>query len=286
MAEPGGELAQKRRLLQDVIAEVRELGIQAGPTGQDVARAAQVAVDSSPPFQEVIAGAPSDSLSEAQLDAYLASWQSFRDGLRGLVAARPRVDALTALASGSLNTALSAAVSVASRPGASARVLTARDDLARSSRRGPEVARALASMLRLGLDRSAGGSLPATDHLSAAVAALDAPPVPDGGPLPVLVALRECIERVFADLLRRRPRQEKAGKAADKVLSIGGQCARAGLPPDHFMPLAADADPLIDDLSKAKYGSVSRERQSVEFQRGLVFLNAFLDGLDEARFKP
>ncbi len=122
--------------------------------------------------------------------------------------------------------------------------------------------------------------------LTQAESALDVPVLGDGTPLSGVVPVRECIHRSVEELLRRRPTQEGTGKGIEsKVLSIGHQCGRPGLPPGHFEELGAQFRTLIDTISGTKQRKLAREVLVAIFNRSLLTFNAFLDSLDVAALR-
>jgi len=164
-------------------------------------------------------------------------------------------------------------------------VENSRTNLFRALDRYPLIDKAIASMRRLGLDSRGGSSRKPGELLNEAWGALERPVVGDGGPVSVLISLRECIDAVITELIRRRPRQVGAKGWHGKVVSVGGQCGRCSLPPDHFDRIGADAETLIDQLSAAKQTRIDREQLMECFNRGLLFLNALLDSIDEGRLR-
>jgi len=161
----------------------------------------------------------------------------------------------------------------------------AKSRLQQTLERFPLTEQAQSSMRRLGLDRRGGSRRAPPELLAEARGALELPGFQEGGPASVLIPLRECIEAAIAELLRRRPTQEPAGKAREKLTSLGRQCRRDGLDEAYFERLAVEADPLLNDLSGAKQGDMPRERVNELFHRGLLFLNSLLDGMDESRLR-
>jgi hypothetical protein len=133
------------------------------------------------------------------------------------------------------------------------------------------------SMRRLGLDPRL---------LNEANGALERPVLHEGGPVSVLITLRECINRALAELLRRRPMQEPASKMCDKLTSLGRQCARAALQEAHFERLGVEGDLLLNDLSSAKQADMARQQLNDLFNRGVLFLNALTSSVDETRLRP
>jgi len=151
--------------------------------------------------------------------------------------------------------------------------------------RAPLVETARLSLRRLKLDHRGGGDRTPLEILEQAKAALDRPSLAEAESLPVLVALRECIDASIAELVRRRLEQEPAGSIRDKLPSLGRHCARPDLDADHFDRLATDWHSLSNRLSGAKQAKLSRQQVSELFHQGLVFLNALLDSIDETRLR-
>src|SRR2546425_4128039 len=186
------------------------------------------------------------------------------------------------VASTSASTGMIAMVSSTSlrSPRLQADVEGAKSRLQQTLERFPLTEQAQSSMRRLGLDRRGGSRRAPPELLAQARGALELPGFQEGGPASVLIPLRERIEAAIAELLRRRPTQEPAGKAREKLTSLGRQCRRDGLDEAYFERRAVEADPLLNDLSGAKQGDMPRERVNELFHRGLLFLNSLLDGMD------
>jgi len=142
-----------------------------------------------------------------------------------------------------------------------------------------------AAMIRLGLDGRRGFSRTPVELLDEAASSLACPSAEDSGPVAVLVAVRECVESTLSRLLASRPTQEPARKANEKVLSIERQCGCGTLPPDHFSHLGTEATRLLEALSNAKQGELSRPQVMERYNQTLLLLQAFLNSLDETRLR-
>ena len=134
-------------------------------------------------------------------------------------------------------------------------------------------------MRRLGLDRRVGERRSAADLLNEANGAMERPVVEDGV-TSVLIPLRESINTVITELLRRRPQQESTKNWNDKVVSICNHCGIASLPAAQFAKLGNDAELLMGELSRAKQAGMERQHLMSRFQRGLLLLNALMDAID------
>ena len=151
--------------------------------------------------------------------------------------------------------------------------------------RNPQVEKAIASITsRLGLNSRGGGSRTPIDLLLEARGALDRPIVGDGRAVSVLVSLRECIDAAITELVRRRPTQEAVKGWSGKVVSVGSRIAVSFLV-SHFERLGVDGERLMNELSGAKQAAMTRDILMQYFNRGLLFLNALMESIDEARLR-
>ena len=145
----------------------------------------------------------------------------------------------------------------------------------------PLIQRAEAEMRRLGLDKRAGDNRRSPLELLR-----DAQQAFGGGPGSILIPLRESIESVLAALLLKRPTPEPAGRAGEKVESIGRQCGRSDLPSAHFPDLGTSAKTILNSLSGAKQANLAPEKVSELFYQGVTFLNTLLESLNETKLRP
>jgi hypothetical protein len=138
---------------------------------------------------------------------------------------------------------------------------------------------------RLSLDRCPSGGESCLSLLQKSEDAFKIPSGPEGNGIGVLIPLRESINRAYADLLSRRPRQGKAGNPGDKVRSICSQACHPAVDSAQIERLAQQADDLNDYLSGAKQGGMTRTQIREAVNRGLVFFLAFLRMIDETRLR-
>ena len=111
-------------------------------------------------------------------------------------------------------------------------------------------------------------------------------PVANGSPvITSLIPMRECINKVVAELLRRRPRQQPAPSQAKKVESIGGQLGRDGIASTAIQSLADRWHTLNDELSSAKEADLSREEWRISLQKATLFLIELLESLDPGKLR-
>lgn len=137
---------------------------------------------------------------------------------------------------------------------------------------------------RLGLDVATYGRSP-LDLLRESQISLLKPSGSEPNPTSVLIPMRECINGVLAGLLRRRPTQEQASHARDKVNSICTQLAKNWIDNGTIIRLAQEAEQLVDQLSSAKQGAISSQDIRSMFLRGKSFIKALLAVVDETKMR-
>jgi hypothetical protein len=287
MAEDAGKKKEELiRLLGEVGPQARKLEV----IGQELVQFARFTSDVAGPLGELIAQIPDDRLPVDEWSRQVAGWRSWQDTARQLQASQTMINSFGAMTEAVTNTSVSGVMPVISSgalflPPAPP-IEIPKTKLFQTLDRYPLIARATASMRRLGLDKRGGTARTPLDLLEEARGALDRPVIGDGGPVSVLVSLRECIDAVITELVRRRPRQEVTKGWKGKVTSVGCQCARPMLSPDHFDRLGLDAESLMNQLSGAKQGGMGRDQLAEFFNQGLLFLNALMDSIDEAKVRP
>jgi len=138
---------------------------------------------------------------------------------------------------------------------------------------------------RLNLTTSQGGHESVLSLVQQAEQAFNIPSVKEISPSAVLIPLREAINRAFDDLLKRRPKQEKAKSRRDKTISICEQCLRSGVAKEQIELLANEANDLNNLLSAAKQAVMNRNQVRELMNRGFVFLRNFLGIIDENKMR-
>jgi hypothetical protein len=273
------------RLIGDADAEAHRLESQA----QEVVQFSRFIQDVTEPLRDIVGLAPVDALALEEWDRQVEGWRSWHETTRQLSNSITACSTYGALTEAVTNTTVSGVMPVFG-DGLSALApppafQASKTKLFQTLERFPLFDRALASMRRLRLDWRGGNSRTPTDLLQEAKGALERPVIADGGPVSVLLPLRESIDAVLTELVRRRPTQGQVKGWSRKIVSVGGQCAMPAMPANHFERLGTDAETLMNELSGAKQTDMSRSQLAEFFNRGLLFLNALMDSIDESRLR-
>ena len=138
---------------------------------------------------------------------------------------------------------------------------------------------------KFGLDTAAGGKKSPVDHFAAAWAAFERPVATGSVAITSLIPMRQCIDSVVAELIRRRPEQEQIKPRADKIKFIGRQLARDGIRATVIQSLNERYGKLHDELSSAKEAALSREEWRASLQKATLFLVELLECLDPAKIR-
>lgn len=277
--------SDKKQLLYNLLRIAEEKSSEVEKVGQTLVKNARFSRDLAGCVRDVIEGLPRDDILPAEeWDRSIASWEGLCRGITVAADEQTYVGSLTATVSGTGLTMSSVFQTIIVRPESSQPSIAVgrfydtikQDEFAAEIRAG---------MIRLGLNQRGGDKRAATELLEDSKAALDYPSRGEGIPVAILIPLRECINAVIAELLRRRPTQEPAPKASDKISSIGRQCGRSGLFSAFFAGLGEDAELLLDDLSGAKQTAMTRQELQQQFRRGLLFLKALIESVDETKLR-
>jgi len=136
-----------------------------------------------------------------------------------------------------------------------------------------------------GLINSVPGRASPVELFNTAWAAFEQP-IREGSPAATsLIPVRECINSTISELLRRRPRQEPAKSAQNKIMSICKQLAVPGYSPQAIQYLAERWNRLVDELSDSKQRNYSREEWRVCLLHANLFLMDLLQCLDQSKMK-
>ena len=140
---------------------------------------------------------------------------------------------------------------------------------------------AIALLKQFGMDRAQGNSVSPLEHFETAHAAFENTVQSYNSAITSLIPMRSCVEGILAQLLRRRPHQEPAGKPAEKILSIGGQCAHGSISAEDLEQLANRCTDLLDKrLSSSKDKAFTRTGWQSTLAAATIWVESFLHSID------
>ena len=140
-------------------------------------------------------------------------------------------------------------------------------------------------LVRLGLSHPRGDSLSPYWMIDQAITAFQRPVGTATSPVGTLVQVRSGIDEVLADLLPRRPTQEKTPKARDKVRSILKQTAKDGIDRTMIEHMAEGIAPILRELSSAKDKNYGRDEILIIMNRAMTYLSSLLNAIDSSKLK-
>jgi hypothetical protein len=288
----GNSMAEDKEK-EEAIRQIEDAGAEAKNVesmGQAMIESARFVQDMAKPLATVFREFPTGQAPSGGWAPQIQGWSALNNMMSSFRGMQMNVNSFSVMAMSSANTAISGSVMMfgptppaVPPPPAVEAALT---NIYQTLDRFPLIDKAIVSMRRLGLDRRGGDSRPALDLLNEARGAIQRPVLAEGGPVSVLIPLRECIGAAISELVRRRPQKEPGKKWSAKLDSLGSQCGLPSLASGHFTRLGNDADTLMDQLSGAKQTDMDRVRLTALFSRGLLLLNAILESIDESKLKP
>lgn len=287
-----GETQRKDKLLK-VLKDAEDTAAPLENKGQEVVRIARNSRDLAKSFSKFIDAVPASNsvISQHDWNELTKTWQSHNDSARDLT--RVLTEAIPGYALRAQVTALSTSSTVTASfavrinfPMIEPALQKAAKEMDAIFQREPLMSNVRAAFVQFDLDRSQGTRRSPLNLLMDSRLALEHPAGDESSPVGVLIALREAIDGVITEVLRRCPGQEPTRHFNDKILSIGRRCSKAGVPSNYFDVLGARGIKLHDTLSNTKQTSVSRDQLFLLFDEGLLFLQAFLDGLDKTKLHP
>lgn len=149
--------------------------------------------------------------------------------------------------------------------------------------RQTEKDRVVSLLQQYGLAAAASGQKSPNELFQTAWAAFEKPVAQVSSDITFLIPIRECLNGVVAELLRRRHKQERTSKNRDKILSIGKELAGSAIPQSAIAELANHYEELVDKLSESKQRSCSREEGADFLRRATLFLRELLESLDKSK---
>ncbi len=280
---------KKKEELIHILQEAELQATRLEELGRDVVQSARFTKDIVSPIRIIVSQIPSNALSLDQWERQIESWRTLQACASELEASQETINSFKAVSFASTSTSsevvMMSAPSLRLSPLAQAEMEGAKLQLLQTFQRFPLIDSTRSSMRRLRLDVRRGNGKTPLELLDDAHGALESPISQKDGPISILITLRECINSTINDLLRQRPTQERTKNVHEKLISLGHQCARPKLLEPHFDRLANDAKTLLDQLSGSKQAYFSRQQLIDFFNRGLIFLNALLESIDEDRLR-
>ena len=141
----------------------------------------------------------------------------------------------------------------------------------------------LSIIISLQLDISVPGKKKPSELFEIAHRAYQQPLIDSDPVATSLIPMRECIQTIIDELLRRRPTQEKSSRQYDKIFSIGTQLKGAGVDASQVHTWACQWEEINDELSASKRAALTREEWARHLRRATAFLNGLLKGLDPSK---
>lgn len=138
---------------------------------------------------------------------------------------------------------------------------------------------------QFGLNASAVGHLGPLNLFQTAYEAFEKPVTMNMSSSTSLIPMRECINAVVTELMRRRPKQERAGSQGDKILSICRQCKGPGITDAAMQSMADRWEVLVNELSASKNRQFSRDQWRETLSRATLFLIELLQSLDRSKMR-
>jgi hypothetical protein len=285
---------QRKDKLLNVLEDVENAAEPLEKKAQTVVGIARNSRDLAKSLSEFISVIPADNsvLSQRDWTELTRNWQSQNDAARNLT--QVMTEAVPIYAMRAQVTALSTSSTVMATsavefhfPQIGPALQEAAKNMDTILRRDPLMKNIQAAFVRFGLDKSQGTRRSPLDLLKDSQLALEHPAGAESSTVGVLIALREAIDGAIADVLRRCPSpEERTRHFDDKILSIGRRCSKTGILSDYFDELGTSGKKLYATLSETKQISVSRDQLFLLFDAGLLFLQTFLDGIDETKLHP
>jgi hypothetical protein len=282
----GRNVSKKKDKFLQILSKAKYAAKKLASKGREFVKQGQFAADLAACNEEFIHHFPDDSfLSPAQWDDQIAAWNGLGQYADVVILQLDNMSQFIIPAVTGTSLASSTVISSGYIP----RLPISSQDAARKTYEGYEqllersnlVSEIEIEIHRLGLASSAPESKSILSLILQSKHALEVPSMGEVSPPAVLIPLREAINRALADLLRKRPRQEKARAIQDKVRSICGQVCKPFVDGRQIAQLEQEAHDLNHELSEAKQRSMMRERVRELMNRGFVFLLSLLRTLDE-----
>lgn len=282
------EDTRKRQLLQ-ILREGEDTDAEVQRQAQGIVQEAQLARDIRKVFYGAVKIIPDDSVfTSGEWDHFASSYRAQKAAAVDLLARlnqRPRYDVASSTNATSTVVSVLTAELRPSRQTVFPSLRQAAADMTTILAREPLVEKVADGIRRTKLDIARGRIRSPLDIIEDSRAALTRPAGDTTSAVAVLIPIREAIENVIEQLLKRRKTQEPTKGVKDKIESIGAQCGIAGLASDHFTRLGEDVAAMLTLLSDSKQKELTREQITGLFSAALQSLRSILDSVDQERFR-
>jgi hypothetical protein len=252
---------------------------------RDAAKGVRLVRDVIQPLIHILKATPAGEMLPGSLDNQLSTWKSWNSGAQQFSQFLNSVP-MSAMNYGSVNSAMHTAssyITVTKQIDGPA-VKRAMEQLTGAVSKQELADKAMGLLNKLDLDHHAADRRSPVDLLNEARGAMEGP-VTDDSVTSILIPLRESIEAALAELIRRRPQQEKTKGAKAKIVSVGAHCGKTGLSAAYFEQKGEEAEVLLGKLSGGKQAAYDRLQLTSLYQRGLLLLVALLESVDGGKLR-
>ena len=286
MAEEDKE--KRKKELLGIVNKVEDEASVISSKGRDIVKQGEFIGDVSRYFKQFLETIPDDGFFSPDIwDAQTRIWQNslsrakiYKDSL-----GNPSYFALTAYSTATSSATIITSGAIANLPpGVQVVAQKAYEGFEQTLEHANTPLDINAEIGRLGLTVIKGKET-ISSLLFQADEAFTTPSIKGVAPSAVLIPLREAINLTYSTLLQRRPLQEPAKTASDKIYSICRQCGDVSTDSAQIDFLAKEASHLNDQLSGAKQDSMSRDAVRELLNRGLIYLRTLMRTIDANKLK-
>jgi len=219
------EQIKKRDELLRLLREVDPKAEKVEDLGKDIVKSARLSRDVASPLQTLVSEVPASEFPTDRLDHLISGWRSWHAGADKIEISSTIVNSFSAvfLSAATSGSTVFTQVDLTSFPSSISReaVKKASIQLQLTLDQSSLLESVRSSMHRLGLDSRNEKFQTPLEMMNESCGALDRPVRGNGGAVSVVISLRESVNAVISELLRRRPIQESAPKPRDKFISLG-----------------------------------------------------------------
>jgi len=281
---------EQRKLeeISEVVRETKRIAPKLIEKGRNLTEAGQIALDWADGLETLTKSAPDGFFGAPIYEDLLRASRTFNN-MAEQQYRRITDDGhlISVIVSNVTTTAVSTSMSSEEYVGQNAAEMPGMRPLVTLVKRISSASAVAQSMRALGLDTVHPGNLSAVHCLLSAEEALKRPFTDERYVTAVLLPLRESIEATVAELVRRRPTQEKiSGGWKEKIRSIAHHCGHSSLPPEQVELVAVTTHTLVDELSGGKRQQMPRDRIGEKFDQGVSLLRDIVALVDPTKLRP